>query len=1241
MLSLLLLYCEHQRRLTNSEDQLSLNENNSIIQSVLNDVGMTMTSLSQVVEGKFQSRIKNIDGKLYICRDHNQQIYYNLQASTNHHPVNMVISALKSSSSTNKVEVLGMHNIILPSSILRLCSESIHDLTCYPYLIEFGICTKFLCQHQSLRYFQQQYQLPLLNQIMSNGSSLVVMEVSKLLAKKKRLGCVDCKCKTVSSLMDCLLMAVTHNKEEAVRILLKSIENDCDKDDHHEELVRYRCYQQQQLNKTCSFNRLDLDTLSDVELLRHSEINTKVLRKQIQSNLHFQRCQSEKVIQNLISVTSRESVNEILDIMRCSYQLFNLSISIKDLLLLVPKDVSTLLQEVGITDENTSFSFINLMLQNPIESCITLTKKLDGLSVDFCDIESTTEKVISSFDSITSNDEELRAKYNIKIIQLWLISLRRLAENNGDRFLHFCENLQSMGMILAPYRNFQFHDYNHEYDNIIESIFVRHVITEITDEKFSKALKNMDKNMTLYSSSPWLPSVCLPLVCLDELEVSSIIKDNEGGPNIYSLALLSLSSSYDQNTIHLTGLMKELFTASVAVDSRKSKAHDLIIEQLELIDLKLQMDGADVVGNNYSTMNAIIASNTRKVTAYCLSVAIRAASLSKYATTQIDLLKDFKSKILLAGISNSNTKIVQLLLTSPLYREWIPTLSSSSQLLMTASASNNVEIMEYILSSYYGYNIETGRFIPNNAILDINSSSVGGWTAAHSCLTGFDSLALLNANPSALSIGSWIKSNTSSKQMIKKKRVLNLLLEAGFQTNQLLQVLPTFPSYPTPIDLIASLHYWDIVSQILERQPLNEFLSISSTSSSVFLFMHSAMIGCNKEVIYWIEKKFLEFKKESNKLLYNQRMNQLSYLMMSRRSFEISTKIIAMNRLGLGTKDSILHPSDDPSKFTASLLHDAILNGNVQYIIKILKLTIEIVRTLPSSAVCGYADAGLLHYATYKNLPSVIRLLLESPFYHDRPHQLFASMNLPFNEMRGYLWNPMQIASYKGHIECCQLFMNITLNNQNIVMKVTSKGIVEMFKLSFFSRKDQCASEILKSLRYCYVDNDDDDIFDVHTMINDDFIRFSLTERMTRTFTVFLDIAKSSSNSSSLSSLQSPWILCDRYYLEKLVTDFYQFGYWNDTMVLLLEHMKTMEMMSIDNDKLYQNLINNYNIINITDDNSNNNAITQIINEDTNPTIGILNDQSNHNHDIIEFTIKKIIVIKGSNNKIGIFHKKN
>jgi hypothetical protein len=293
--------------------------------------------------------------------------------------------------------------------------------------------------------------------------------------------------------------------------------------------------------------------------------------------------------------------------------------------------------------------------------------------------------------------------------------------------------------------------------------------------------------------------------------------------------------------------------------------------------------------------------------------------------------------------------------------------------------------------------------------------------------------------------------------------------------------------------------------------------------------MHSAMIKTRNDILNWIERKFLETKKKKDieRLVYIQRMTQLRTLIMSRRTFVTENEeLYSKPRKINDARMNILHHSDQ-IKYTHSILHDAILAGDSAYCIRLIKLTNDIILSTDTNKVLiGYADLGLLHYATYKNMPDVVRLLLQPPWSLNP----LMSLSLPFREIKGHLWNPHQVASYKGNLECCKLFMDL-LDIKKDADYIILQNVLDCFKLAFYSRKDECSADMLCWFQeYC-----DKDINLTISILKDEIIYFSVSNQMNKTLAALLQIATSIIN--KVDSLDSN--ICSASLMESLINEFY------------------------------------------------------------------------------------------------------
>ena len=1241
----------HQRE-TLSNGQLSLNENNTLILNLINDVGR---KLSKTRAARACSKV--INGILFM---HRGDSYYNLQSSTNNYPLTISIDDSLGVTKLENFHVRCMNGLNLPSSILQLSVDSIRDYKYLPSWTGFGICTRFLSQHQSLRRIQQHHIVPLLDQIYCEGSTLVIRELSKLLMNKKCIGCIDCKCSSITPVLDSLNMAATHGNSAAINILLSSIESASTKDDVVDDLVRYRCYKNSSNNRKCSFTHLGIDDeISDDELLRYTEVNMKLFVSELKSNLNAEKIKYDTAIDSLKKITSIDAVNQLLDLMRTSNKLYDLSMRLSQIYELVPKELSACLKTIGIGDDKDCHSFVNDMSRQPIVTCIRLIHKLQSYPrIEEFMYPNVSIYLSERIDVGTDESESRRKQYNLTIFYKWIQTLQRLVENEGSSFLLFCESLQSIGFFgtsyctngLGDFNIFTGHPNPEVLDNIAQNILVQFFISEMANEKFSITIKNIEKNMDSFAlvnerceflskNYDWLPLVCLPLVCLNELDVSSILTENaeSSGPNLYSLAIQNLSSSkiHIQNTpLRVSELMRELWLISRDSkrigdynDEIKEQAHELIVAQLqENIDLNLTFP-ID------SSMNTFIDQNTKTITSYFLIVAVQAAARAKYAPAFIDIREDFLKKILIAGIKSCNAQVVQSLLTSDLFKSYIPDEKHSSlHVLTVATATNNIEIIEAILSHYYGYCTERHIFIKSKSVLDINNS-IRGWSAVHSCLTGFESLEIALSttsnkliNPTVYNVGYWInqknRNMSYNQEIVLKKKALKLMIAAGFDCCKLFRSSAMTPFYPSVLDLIASLNFWDILPSIFESQDLDSI----NTECSVSLCMHSAMMGCRNDLLYWIERKFLETKKkkEIDRLVYVQRMAQLRTVLMSKRTFVIEKSkndSHLKSRKSYEARMNILHPSDQ-IKYTHSILHDAILAGDNNYCIRIIKLTIDIILSTDNNKVLiGYADHGLLHYATYKNMPDVVRLLIQPPWSLNP----LVSVSLPFREMKGHLWNPLQIASYKGNLDCLKMLMDLSVIKTIDVDYIFLQNLLDSFKLAFYSRKDECSAGILCWFQAYY----DKDINLTISILNDEAIYFSVSNQMNKTLNVLLSIATSIIKLHSIDSN-----ICSVSLVESLIDEFYLLQ-WEETMLLLVNFLKeTADAQSNENilgliEELKAKATSTTNIRN---DNS-----------DTNESAGILNDQSNHqildSKDDSRGSNKnrKIIIIKDTNGTKKLF----
>jgi hypothetical protein len=449
----------------------------------------------------------------------------------------------------------------------------------------------------------------------------------------------------------------------------------------------------------------------------------KLFVSELKNNLNAHKIKCDAAIDSLKQITSIDAVSQILDVMRTSNRLYDLSIRLSQLFELIPRELSDCLQAIGMGDEKDCHSFVTDISLQPIVSCIRLVNKLQSYPL-IEEFINTNVTFLSESVGLGDESESRRQQYNLKIFYSWVQTLQRLAENEGSRFLLFCETLQSIGFFGTSYSTnglcdfdiFNGHPNPEVSDNMAQNMLIQFFMSEKANEKFSVTIQNIEKNMDSFAlvnercdflskNKDWLPLICLPLVCLNELDVNSILSESEvnSGPNLYSLAIQNLSSSkflIQNSTLHISELMRELWLISRDTkrigdynDEIKEQAHDLIIAQLqENIDLTFSFP-------MQSSMNSFIDQNTKIISSYFLIVSIKAAARSKYSPPLIDIREDFLKKILISGIKSCNYQVVQSLLSSDLFKSYIPDEKHSSiHILTIAAAINNIEITEAILS---------------------------------------------------------------------------------------------------------------------------------------------------------------------------------------------------------------------------------------------------------------------------------------------------------------------------------------------------------------------------------------------------------------------------------------------------------------------------------------------------------------------------------------------------------------
>lgn len=114
-------------------------------------------------------------------------------------------------------------------------------------------------------------------------------------------------------------------------------------------------------------------------------------------------------------------------------------------------------------------------------------------------------------------------------------------------------------------------------------------------------------------------------------------------------------------------------------------------------------------------------------------------------------------------------------------------------------------------------------------------------------------------------------------------------------------------------------------------------------------------------------------------------------------------------------------------------------------------------------------DSGLLHYATFMNMTKVVNILLLPP-WNCNPNM---SLALPMKEFIGYLWNPIQIAAYKGYNKC--------LTDLLSKINCSKTDIKSLYNLALFCRNDYALNNIITYWEIS-LKNENNSVIDTNTL---------------------------------------------------------------------------------------------------------------------------------------------------------------